>query len=622
LDKFDGKTFTKLNPENRAEQKIKLFGCQSPLPLIEFLRKRAIFDRRDYLNQIGGGSPRPEFIFLDLRLYASVQQARQQGRQLADIARNRLRGGLAWEVIPHDEIQRILEWCDGKLDAPRIADEALLLLPRLLALALPLTPIIMFSSTGQAWIKDRLKPYQNIVTGFEKPRVLSDPASIEASIIALREGLDKAVAMARLRLQLAHAQSAIDVATSRRPRDDQRLTNHHIEIYADETRDLGDGITSGLAVCVFPDMAAAETLQNQLLVEHGQCGTVWVGIHGGARPPSLSKGSVISKNEIECERQAQLLANLLTSPPGGLAARDRALWSGIATRVSPAVAPVVGPVSVAAFPDGPLDDALRFNLEFVLYGLIPYFSRGKGFEGTIQVHLPTRRVPYPDRAFAEELCNAFDLGAPGQRGLEWMVSTSTLTGRVGSAFPLVRGWLHEWGDRTGIANQIRKIKMAMLGPKNITAEQAMGRRLLHDVADWVCTASSRLHDRINDQWVWPLKMELVKKELFPKWFISTDGEIRSHYPSRAYWFEADTRNALMLMNSLKASLRGSLRSRTGTDAVRLVLRNSYVENCNDRLRSNEYCEQQRILLWTLRPALHGASGESLHALLLDLQSPT
>ena len=624
--------FAKLNSGKSAEQKIKLFGCQSPLPLIEFLRKKGVFDRRNYGGQLSDGIPCPELIFLDLRLYAGIEEAREQTRKLLDIIQRKLAAGLAWRAIDPEEIRRIRDWSNGASDDARIADEALLLLPRLLALALPLTPIILFSSTGQAWIRERLKPYQNIFTGFEKPRVLSDPTSIEASTAALREGLNKTVGMMRLRLQLAHAQLAAKEAEAQRPNDDQRISNHHVELYADETRSLNEGITSGLAVSIFANITAAETLQDRLCVEHGKSGTVWAKISKGARP-QLSKGSNISKNDNECEQQTTLLAELLDSLPCRLAARDRALWSVVAMRM-PAITPATaGPVSLTTFPDGPLDEALRFNLEFTLYGLLPYFSKDEnvGFSGSIQIHLPTRAVPYLNKAFAKELCEAFDLGEPfPSNNGTWLVSSAILTSRghsaVGSAFPLVRGWLHEWRDTSpgGITSRITKIKMTGLSQGTdggITPDQARSRRLFHDVADWVCTASGQLHDTAKDEWVWPLKIQLMNKNVFPRWFISTDGKIRQHLPSRTYWFEVDTENALTLMRALKSSFRGTFEDGSETDSLRMVLQNSYVETCNPRLIDSEYCAQQRVILWMLRREVNNAPGQSLHALLVSDSQP-
>lgn len=619
-----GQGFVKLNNTKPGASKVELFGCTEPAPLIKFLETKAVFDRRDHRSQLSGNYAGPEIIFLDLRLYSRPDEAKTQARRLLGIVRKKVIPPLAWRAIEPNEIQQIQDWCDDRAINDRMADQALLLLPKLLALAMPLTPIVLFSSTGQPWIREWLKPYQNIFTGFEKPRVLSDSTSIESSLAALRDGLERAVQMMRLRLQLAHAQSTIEVATSERPPKRQRISDHHIEIYADETRDLEEGITSGLAFCVYPNPEAAGTLQKQLEVEHRNRRTVWAGLEGGG-PGGLSKGSDISRDRNECQSQTERLANLLNNVQ--LNANSRAAWSVIATRVPAAHPATAGTVSVASFPDGPLDEALRFNLEFAIYALVPYFSGNDDFNGSVQIYLATREVPYLDRSFAQNICEAFDLGEPRYDNNKWFVASAKLTragnARTGSAFPLVRGWLQEWEkwSPARMSAHIRKIRMTVLGRGTINAERAKERRLFHDVADWVCTASGRLDEFGNGRnWIWPLKEQLTRKGLFSKWFVSTDSERvgRRH----RYRFEIDTDNAMKLMAALKASVCGSLEDDDETDALRLLLRNSYVMNRTGRLVEGEFCAQQRVLLWMLRHEIANASGRRLHTLLAaDVQRP-
>lgn len=620
--------FVKLNTDS---QTIDLFGSPTPKPLIEFLRESGVFNQRNYASQLSDGRPVPELILLDLRLYATVDEAREDAKQLLDILKI-VRGSLAWRPIDAAEAARIRNWSIGSNDDPRAPDEALLLLPRLLALALPLTPIILFSSTGQAWIKERLKPYRNIFTGFEKPRVLSDPHSIEESLSAIRDGLNTAVTMMRLRLQMAHAQAAYKIAEGQRPPRQQRLSTHHIEIYADETQTLEQGIASGLAVCVFPDSNAAERLQAHLWREHNRIGgVVWTKLPNG--PPSqLKKGSAIRRDLTECQAQCTSLATLLGGVP--LTEIDRLLWTVVATRMPPHRTAATGAVSVAAFPDAPLDEALRFNLEFALHGLIPYYTKGADgeFNGTVQIHLPTRVVPAGNYDVANSLCVAFDLGLclPDEvNPNSWKAPTANLLllendSALGTAFPLVRAWLHEWrrSATAAIIGQITKVKMTKItqGLNGISSELAHNRRLFHDIADWICAASVDVGSGI-------LKRELIATKLFPRWFHSTDNEEISGEGARYY--ERDGANALMLMRAVKALFLSDDRAingrdstdHGGSDALRLMLRNSYVQRCSMRLLDHEHCAQQRIILWMLRREIDYATGSGLHDLLVsDLTS--
>ncbi len=618
--------FTKLNETPGGRSQVEVHGCLGPDPLLRFLEDRAVFDKREYGSNVMG----TEIILLDLRLYPKTQDAKTHARRLLKVVNTRAQGSLAWKPIDSEEIGRIRGWCepnDQGVGNPgphvHVVDEALLLLPRLLALALPLTPIILFSSTGRPWIRERLKPYQNIFTGFEKPRVLVDKELVNGSIDALRKGLSKAVDMVRLRLQLAYAQYAAN-EEERSGIGDAQQECGHIEIYADETRTTEEGITSGLAVCLYPDEISANALQGTFLSELGKdSGAVWEKESGSAYEPGLSKGCDISRDGASCERQVQKLADLLDRSL--LEGHKRKLWSVVATRVPAWTPPVNNPVSLAAFPDGPLDDALRFNLEFTLYVLIPRLL-GDSFSGSVQIHLPTRVVSYDvgrgDAVFIKKLCEAFDLGKPMYRRGDgsWLVPTASLGnarsgGALGSAFPLVRGWLHEWRHVSNpSAERIVQIRMATLRSNtrgDITRVEATNRRLFHDVADWACTASGQLHDREHGEWVWPLHLELEEQGVFCNWFISTDGQrVR-----KKSWYEADFRNAKALMGALKASCNPSRPGSQGNDALRFILSNGYVSNCKRRLITSEHCRQQRLILWKLRDELRFAHGGTLHSLL-------
>jgi hypothetical protein len=633
-EKFETDKFVQLN----STQKIKIFGCLGSNPLITFLQNKAISDRRDFHVQISQEqNPSPELILLDLRLYAKITEAQQQAQLLLEIIEKQIKvcgNKLAWPEIAKEELEHIKSWCDGKASsAVETPDDALLLLPRLLALALPLTPIILFSSTNQSRIREKLKPYQNIFTGFEKPRVLSSPDSITASICALHDGLDKAVMMMRLRLQLAHAQKAACQASDLREnnlRTGSFLENQDIEIFADETRTLEEGIISGLAVCFYPRVQARENMQNILFKEFEKGnGKVWAKkekLRKDETPltPQLKKGEKIAHSSQGITCQVEKLLSLFNEVQ--LLEKERRLWSVVATKVEP-ITPQTQEVSLAFFPDGPLDDALRFNLEFILFVLIPFFTI-ESFQGHIYIYLPTRSAELSsnDKSklndYVAELSDAFDLGVPKVStdisepyvatvrtfNLGKLIDTRC---RLGTGFPLIRGWIHAWrvgNELPSIAKKIRKIRMTVLGNNKtrIDSGEAKERALLHDIADWVCTASNSV---VGEK----LKSELKSKNIFPHWFISTDtGKIGSNK-----LYRQDTKDAMTLMQALFTEQTRVGQSGLATDVLRIVLRNSYIVGCDRRLIDNKYCCQQRLILWKLREQIRHASGRDLHALLAD-----
>ena len=565
-----------------GNERVKIYGSSGPEPLIDVL-KEAKFDKRDFSKQIDcSNQVTPEIVLLDLRLYASTDLDRELAKKLLCVINNLPRNGsgLAWDEIDPREIKEIEKWCRGEQSDPKAKEMALLLLPRLLAMALPLTPIILFSSTGQAWIKETLKPYQNIITGFEKPRVLSNPESVENSNAALREGLDKAVKMMRLRLQLAHAQKAVEIAAEGSCQGMLQSDHHHIEIYADETGTIEEGIASGVAFCVFPSEDKADCLQTKLEEYNGEQNDKGIGINRNRDEFKLKKA-----NDADAHR-VQTLTNLLNN----VDIRNRQSWSVIRTKMPGVEIDGNADVSLGTFPDSPLDYALRFNLEFSLFVLIPYLS--SNFTGEVSVYLPTRDVSLP-LGINQQVADAFDLHVPNYRR-ERMLRTWP----HGSGFPIARGWLHEWGDGgSSIYDKIKKIKMTALGDQNniikrCTEHRSDYPRLFHGIADWVCSTNQRPRNYLEEH------------DLFPSlnWFVSANEEV--------------TEGGRILMQALKASkLRsGSDSEDRNSDALRLILRNSYIDRLKEELLTSESCSQQRLILWALRDELNHATGPSLHLL--------
>ena len=533
----------------------------------------------------------PDVILLDLDLrLPDLEKNEAMGllelaKKLAELPKP---NKLAWPAIEGEEIKSIEAWCDGKkTNDDRAADKALLLLlPRLLAMALPLTPIILFSATGRTWIKETLKPYQNIITGFEKPRVLSNPEAVESSITALHEALDKAVKMIRLRLQLAHAQEAVKVANKNRQNG---LNAHHIEIYADEgeeeRQEHSNKIVSGLAVCVFGEAEEANKLQSKLECEHRKGdGVVWAkkkNDKNDKKEPQLKKGSDINEEITLQRKKGSDINNIIKDQVELMVCKllnniDRSNWSVTATRCE-----ISQPqeVSLASFPDAALDAALCFNLEFSLFVLIPYLSE-KEFQGEIHIHLPTRVLKKTDEL--EQFANAFGLYINKYGKIRvWPED---------SGFPLVRGWLAGWGDEVPLSlTKVKSLKMTSLGlgtsDDGIDEDKAKNRRLFHDIADWVCTAS--------------LRAELKEQEVFKHWHISDETD--------------DTDNAKVLMQALRASSQKDSKEQD-SDMLRLLRRNTYIRDCEKRLLEKEFCSQQRLILWALRKELQNATGPSLHLL--------
>ena len=127
-----------------------------------------------------GASPASEVALLDLRLFGGRALAEEAGflDKLVGIARRRMeRGGLPWPRIAESELARIESWCGAVKAGGRATREdpayieGMTLLPRLIALADPAYPVIVFSSTGRRFVAEKFRLYENVITAFEKPQV-------------------------------------------------------------------------------------------------------------------------------------------------------------------------------------------------------------------------------------------------------------------------------------------------------------------------------------------------------------------------------------------------------------------------------------------------------------------
>ena len=105
-----------------------------------------------------GSSTTIELTVLDLRLFEARPLADEATFfvGLVEVARSRAEAGdLPWPAIEEEELDRIKSWCGAVADGSQTSREnvayveGMTLLPRLIALADPAYPVIVFSSTGR-----------------------------------------------------------------------------------------------------------------------------------------------------------------------------------------------------------------------------------------------------------------------------------------------------------------------------------------------------------------------------------------------------------------------------------------------------------------------------------------
>lgn len=304
----------------RGNRTLNVFGTLSAEPLIERL-KQANFKKRDYLFdylRTDSGDKIPEVIVLDLRL-ASTSDANAQKQQLEHIlSLVEIAKGitdcktLAWQGISKDEFAAIETWC-GPLKASAGSTEAevnaLTLLPRLLALATPLTPIILFSSTGRAEIKAKLQPYRNVLVEFEKPRCFGEPETILARLNVFLDQFALSMKFGEVRRALIWLTNVS--ATVRRGNHPAQLKKEisdnigRVEIFIDESGRPAEQERSVVgAFCLYhKDEGQAEDLNNSLINaaitaqvaynrgEESALAPVWVTFKGSEQVERLNKYS-------------------------------------------------------------------------------------------------------------------------------------------------------------------------------------------------------------------------------------------------------------------------------------------------------------------------------------------
>ena len=273
-------------------------------------------DRRYRLDFRPGGVGAAEvpldMLFLDLRLFQGQSfeaEARFFARLLELAESLPPEAELPWPAIPAGEVARLRAWL-GRVAGgqpgtegeppPRREDPeyilALTLLPRLLSLADPSLPIILFSSTGRRDILAPLRQHGTILTDWEKPRLLAvgGEALVQESAVKFRRALTGA-----LDLVVARRLCARLPAAPPRPRavpppsaapSDAPWT---IELTLDETGEVETRLEVGGLLVVFPPGVSPEDLDSHLTGLHP-----WVRLPDGKR---------------ELQRQREIVAQTLLS---------------------------------------------------------------------------------------------------------------------------------------------------------------------------------------------------------------------------------------------------------------------------------------------------------------------
>lgn len=357
---FESQAFVRFG---KAAGGLKLYGCTSAAALINSWKIQSPpLNQRNFGYRFLPDSSQTshgEILFLDLRL-GNIQAIKAQAQDLLDLFKDFLKGeqadtsSLAWIAIDQGEQDRIKSWCDNP-NASEGTDgfvDAITLLPRICALINPLVPIVLFSSTARADIKQKLSRYRNIYCGFEKPQVLKQPRSVAESFIELNYQLRDCKQLIALRRSLEFVEKeALKVAEIRKNNPDL-FQFKSVECFVDEsgTKKLLSGTFVLLSKCE----GTADEINNDL--------------ESGCNCVKSTKHSLYSEDENGKEEKRRIrteCAKCVKEKFSGFNSNDyQTLGVGFYVSHSDFNKNIAGDLFSSKHPEQKLDWLLRFTVDF------------------------------------------------------------------------------------------------------------------------------------------------------------------------------------------------------------------------------------------------------------------
>lgn len=256
-------------------------------------------------------------LLLDLRLFSlrtRLEEAAFLREKLLPLCRrfeSRQGTAFAWPGFSSEELKLSDKWCANPARNTEAHLVVLSLLPRLLALCDMSLPIVLFSSTGERRNIQLLKPYGNIITDFEKPRLagLESPDLVEETEARFRAALAKASdwsqASAKIRALRSLPLDQYDRAVR------AFAGKQYIEIFHEECRspEEADFRVATFAVA-FPQMEDADRT-NEYIVRNGPW---FFGALALAKTTDLSEGRNQWKTELTGPLKMALQAGIGPNP--------------------------------------------------------------------------------------------------------------------------------------------------------------------------------------------------------------------------------------------------------------------------------------------------------------------
>jgi hypothetical protein len=207
-------------------------------------------------------------VFLDIRLFSqsSLEQERRFYKDLLVLAREFAALPTAgWPVDLSDKtLERVERFADAQADLESPDHHAALsLLPRLLALADPTLPIVLFSSTGRRAVVEPLTLCGNVIFDFEKPRLTGGDWNevMDRARIGFKHAMERVTPLLRARSFLQELRE--DASRTAQLLEDAAATKSEcVEVYLDESGE--NRFSVGGIIVLYPNRRARDELDQVL----------------------------------------------------------------------------------------------------------------------------------------------------------------------------------------------------------------------------------------------------------------------------------------------------------------------------------------------------------------------
>ena len=270
-------------------------------------------------GKTGSNNQVPQVIFLDMRLHSNPANRAANERDEKEFFKELVRlielwglteenNQLAWSPISKDDLINAKAWASDQRPGRPLTIHSLL--PRVMALRAPHIPIIILSSTRKRSVIEPLKPYGNIFTALEKPKVIgSDDSTLEHFHSNWQEAWKHTVTLLQTNQDLKMIEEMNTAIGDKITKIRDIPQNPYVEIYIDETGDDPKNFSIGGVIAIFNnDGSKPWDRFDDVLYENGIC------YYDPIVPPRANKSIRIKAKKGDSCTELERVLSLSNSP--------------------------------------------------------------------------------------------------------------------------------------------------------------------------------------------------------------------------------------------------------------------------------------------------------------------